>query len=249
MSLTRNHEQELGVAGKRLHKDIWANLILPKLENKDLLNLSATSKEARQAAFVELFNRPAFKDKIDRDITLSSRQASRNLFHREKALFGETALPYALRVSQFTMHLLTLLLMEITFHTYQNGYPSAAELDEDLKKRIASPMYGTEFDSPTTLSLVGMFPDDNCITLSLTILSLVILSFTCRALFLRSNRPAIQKAHSEYEERSANNLKSVRLTYLRDQLPRESIVTHSLFATVERSVTNERVVPLPCNIL
>jgi hypothetical protein len=249
MSLTRDRNQEPVVEVNRLYKDLWLSCILPKLEVKDLLNFGAASKETRQAAFTVLFKQPAFKAKIDQAILRSTTQANARLTYRDGARWGATRLPYVLRISQFVILLSTLYFLEIAYHTYASGYPSPEQVDAAIKSWRASPRYGSEFDSPPIEAMIAHFPNDGYRTLSLVMLVMVVISFICRDLFLRTNSEAIDNARHEQNERSADAIKAARLTYLRDQLPRELIATHSLFAKVVCSNSDENAYSLNCNVL
>lgn len=249
MSLTRDCNQESVVEAGKLYKDLWLSCILPKLEAKDLLSFGAASKEMRQAAFTVLFKQPVFKAKIDQAILRSTAQANARLTYRDDARWGATSLPYALRVSQFVILLSTLFFLEIAYHTYTSGYPSPEQVDAAINQWRASPRYGSEFDYPPMEDLMSRFPNDGYRSLALTVLALVILSFVCRDLFIRTNRPAIENARKEQDEQSANIIKAKRLTYLRDQLPKESIATNSLFAKVKSSNSDESDSSLRCHIL
>lgn len=57
----------------RLDKDIWLYKILPLLDKQSLLNFGAASKQARHAAYCELFKRSEFAKNIERKFELSKR--------------------------------------------------------------------------------------------------------------------------------------------------------------------------------
>lgn len=237
MALSRKNEPNIPVV-IMLYKDIWMSHILPKLESRDLMRLSQASKQARQAAFVELLKRPLFKANMDSKITRHS-SLGKSSFFNEKAWFGDTSLTAAIRGVQFALLVTAALLLEIAYHTYQDGYPTPEAVTAALKAWKDSPGYGSEFDTPPTILLMNRFPDDNYQTLSLLMITAVILSFICRSVFKCTNHKAITNAHREQKEQADHRHKAERLRYLRDRLPRETIVSHTLFVKVTSSGSKE----------
>lgn len=204
-----------------LYKDIWVNIILPSMDEKTLLNFSTASKETRQVAFTELLKRPYFARKINAKVYRYSNQLD-DTYLQECAQWGYGTDAQLFRLTQFTTLGFSVMFLGIL-----------AELplrSQTTEQALLSP------DAEKCLSVMG------CV-------SMAGISLIFRQLFLHENSGTIRLNEVKMEYIASIKEKAKRLTYLRDELPKQTVTTHSLFRKFDNTSENSEDNSYSCTIL
>ncbi len=203
-----------------LPKDIWLNFLIPFMDNKTLIAFSAASKETRQLAFAELFKRPDFSAQITRKINSSTTMPYHRHF-QEQAWWGYSSKSQLLRYAQIGSIGFSIMFLGAVCERSLRNYPPC------LADYLFSP--------PQIQAAIS--------TLSA---GLIAASFTFRGLFLQENQRIIELYQHSLDKEKNLKERSRRLKFLRDELPKQSITTHSLFLKVDETKDNmAEAIPRP----
>jgi hypothetical protein len=127
----------------RLTREVWVNSILPMMPVESLLRFSLASKETRQIAFIELFKRTEFREKIQNimnhevlpiDLIQFGKEDFARIKKSIESSFGARALFYT-RVASLVYSPIWFLCM---VGLYVFGYPTPEEIQSELHSELTT---------------------------------------------------------------------------------------------------------------